>query len=84
MEKGFVLLREFIYGWDFTEFDNDENIIIHEEELDALKELHWELEERPNDVDELMVANAYVDENNYVVAVDENGNRICKSDKPIQ
>ena len=85
MEKGFVLLREFIYGLDFTEFDSDENIVIHETEEEAQAEVDWEYEEcdgkEPSR--DLSIAQAYVDDANHVVAINDNGNTIVRSEEPI-
>lgn len=44
MKKGFVLLREFIYGLDFTEFGDDEEIIVHETAVEAYEEMLDEYE----------------------------------------
>lgn len=85
MEKGFVVLREYIYGWDFTVWDDDENVIIHEtmneavEELDDLKD-H---EEEAGGDDNFQIANAHIDEQNHVVATNDQGAVIVRTEEPL-
>jgi hypothetical protein len=87
MRKGYVLLREFIYGLDFTEFDEDENIVIHETPDLVQAEIDWENEVRTENGDEvendLSIAPAYIDESNHVVATTDEGKEIVRSEKPI-
>lgn len=85
METGLVILREYIYGWDFTVWDGDENVVIHESEDEALEELQ-DLQDHEEEIggdDNFMIANGHIDENNYVIASDDNGALIVKSDEPI-
>jgi hypothetical protein len=39
MSKTYAIAREFIYGLDFTEHDDDENVIVYHDKLQAEKEL---------------------------------------------
>ena len=37
--KKFVIVREYIYGWDFSEWDEDGIVVLHDTEQEAKDEL---------------------------------------------
>lgn len=73
MAKQYTVLRDFTYGWDFTLFDEDGVLLTTKKEADK------EANDPEDDVDELMVAEAYIDGEN-VVAVDNLGIEYCRRD----
>jgi hypothetical protein len=47
MEK-FAMIRNYAYGWDWTEWDENENIILYDTEEEAQNELASYIEEENN------------------------------------
>ena len=81
MKTGFVLLRDFIYGLDFTETNEIGKIIVYKTSNEVEKEILSEMKEE-NYEDDLYVGKVIITDDGYLIVVDENNNEVTRSEKP--